>query len=159
MGSGVSATKGPALVDALLVLAEQVAPDAEVVDGYALNPGNAVQWIFAVADPNENVGPAISSEQVATEGFTRDRTEIITVRCRFSTWPGDTIKAPRDRLYADLDILDAALRANHQLKASPSGLPLVESVALGSQFDFYASDGPAGDEVRLDFTITATALL
>lgn len=150
----MTATAGPAILDALIALCSgAVGQDVEVVDGYTHSEGNAAQLVIGVSEQNDDALPAVVSEQLPLDGYGAGRQELLTVVCRLSAYPTSTLKDARDFLLAVLNDIDGALRADRRLGGAAS------EAHLGAAFELSQADGPSGDRLRYDFTISATALL
>ncbi|MGW4426380.1 hypothetical protein [Streptosporangium sp. NPDC004631] len=148
-------SRTPAVIDALTVrFTAAIAAAAgmervRVLDGPAVTAETDTELVYVGWDGDpDGDGQAVEATQDWAGIGARARDETLQVTCSVIVWSGDTAMRPRrDRCYAILGVLEAALRADPSLGLPP---PTVAALAAGNLWQAQTS---AGAEVRVVFAV------
>lgn len=145
----------PAVVDALLATWRAALADAgdsaQVFDGPigAATPTSGDIVVVGVEPPTASV-----DAQQEPHGLGNRLVEEFTVHCRVGSLSGDTdMKPRRDRVYALLALLTAAVKANSSLGG------VCDRAFLGRELNLWQGQIPEGAVAEVAFDITGTAWL
>lgn len=143
----------PDVIDAIIALA-RTAVTIDVFDGYPVTDDTNDKLMVGVDDPrSEDSAISATSRQSWANTTGKSRQEEGEVVCAIDTYEGSgDMKVARDRAFAQVNLLAAALKTNYTL-----GLSMLLWIEYGATTDYYANQDSNGANATVVFRLAYKA--